>query len=218
MPCVSKPGWNLLELRQESTKLSLFQCQSWVTPPWIWGALWDGRHTQLVWDRGDPKSLSQMLASHVPTNLLTLNSTQGGQSCRLWKPTASRAFPGKAPYHETAQSSHQLYNPTKQEENQDFTGGTNRSLLPGFCRLQGSKGWFSTSSDLQITRVLGAAQTGLSHLTTPLNQDFKTKQKNPAKAKDFFKLEQIKQTLSKEELFWYSSWRLFLAQHQRLGL
>lgn len=46
--------------------------------------------------------------------------------------------------------------------------------------------------------MLDAAQTGLSHLTTLLNQDFKTKQKSPAKAKDFFKLKQIKQTLSKE--------------------
>lgn len=97
--------------------------------------------------QSDPKALSQMLAFCISTNLFTWNLTQGGQSCRLWKPTATEAFPGKAPYHETAQSSQLLSNPTKQEENQHFTGGANRSLLPGFC-----KGWFSTASDLQITK------------------------------------------------------------------
>lgn len=193
VPSVSKPGWNLLGWSQESTKTELGDTSMNL------GALWDGRHTLLVGDRGDPKAPSQMFEFHISTDLFTLNSAQGGQSCRLWKPRAARPFPGEAPYHETAQSSQLLPNPTK---NQHFTGGTNRSLLPGFCRLQGSKSWFSTSSGLQITRVLDAAQTGLSHLTALLNQDFKTKQKTPAKAQDFFKLEQIKQTLSKEELFW----------------
>lgn len=171
----------------------------------IWGALWDGRHTQLVWDRGDPKALSQMLAFCISTNLFTWNSVQGGQSCRLWKPTATKPFPGKAPHHETAQSSQLLSNPTKQEENQHFTGGANRS---------------SAKADFPPALICKSPNVGCS-TNRPLsfnNKNFKTKQKNLAKAKDFFKLEQIKQTLSKEEFFWYSSWRLFLAQHQRLGL
>lgn len=115
-------------------------------------------------------------------------------------PRAARPFPGEAPYHETPQISQLLPNPTKQEEIRN-----SQVEQTGVCS-QVSAGSKEAKADFPTALVckspmLDAAQTGLSHLTTLLNQDFKTKQKTPAKAKDFFKLEQIKQTLSKEELF-----------------
>lgn len=135
------------------------------------------------------KLFLQMLAFRISTNLFTLNSTQGGQSCRLLKPTATRPFPGKAPYHETAQSSQLLFNPTKQEEKQDFPCGTQAAVCSQVSAgSKEAKADFPPALICKSLECLDAAQTGLSHLTTLLKQDFKTKPKKNSKSKGFLQI------------------------------
>lgn len=193
--------WNLLGLSQESTKTEPFA--------WIWGALWDGRHPQLIWDRVIQKHFPKCLHSASPPIYLLETRLREGNHADYENQQQLRHFQERLPTMRQLRAvSCCLIQPNR------------RKISISQVEQTGVCSQVSAKADFPPPLICKSPNVGCS-TNRPLsfnNQDFKTKQKNPAKAKDFFKLEQIRQTLSKEEFFWCSSRRLFLAQHQRLGL
>lgn len=177
-PNLDETSW---DWDRKAPKLSPFQCQSWERYLHEFGEHYGMPDTQSWYETEvTQKSLS---------NLFTLNSTQGGQSCRWWKPTATRPLPGKAPYHETAHSSHLLSNPTEQEEKSGFHRWNKQEFAPRFLQALRKQRLIFHQLRSADHQSVGCSTNRPLSLNNSLKPGLQNQAEKPSKSKGFLQIE-----------------------------